>query len=96
MIECEHGGSTETCVDCLVDVIISQEGHIQKVEAERDALLARVAELEGHNLEYALHEQKLQEAITRIDTLSRYDNHPRSRSARDAAIKDAVELGEGK
>ena len=74
--------SSGQCAVCLV--------------AERDTLQARVAELEGHNLEYALHEQKLQEAITRIDTLSRYDNHPRSRSARDAAIKDAVELGEGK
>ena len=55
--------------------------------------MARVAELESHNLEYALHEQKLQEAITRIDTLCR--EHPYGGVEIELAIKAAVELVEG-
>jgi len=41
-----------------------------------------------------LHEQKLQEAITRIDTLCR--EHPYGGVEIELAIKAAVELGEGK
>ena len=54
----------------------------------------RIAELESHNLEYALHEQKLQEAITRIDTTHNDNLYGGLELA--VAIKDAVELVEGK
>ena len=57
-------------------------------------LQARVAELEGYNLEYALHEQKLQDAITRIDTTHNDNLYGGLELA--VAIKDAVELVEGK
>jgi len=55
----------------------------------------RIAELEGYNLEYAVREQKLQDAITRIDTLC--NDNPFELDFRLAvAIKAAVELVEGK
>ena len=72
--------SSGQCTVCLV--------------AERDTLQSRVRELESHNLEYALHEQKLQDAITRIDTTHNDNLYGGLELA--VAIKDAVELVEGK
>jgi len=51
----------------------------------------RIAELESHNLEYALHEQKLQDAITRIDADCSGKHWTLTYKLR-AAIKAAVEL----
>ena len=58
---------------------------LTEIQTRLDAVLVVAAELKAEN-------ERLRGALTRIDTLSRYDNHPRSRSARDAAIKAAVEL----